>query len=62
MTRSFRCAECKRLVPNIHERLEERREFRRVSDQGRHRVEKVRDVCTTCYPKRAPADRQEAML
>lgn len=45
---AFVCAACKTVVRDLYDRFEERIEYRRVSDQGRHAVLLKRHLCRTC--------------
>lgn len=45
---AFVCASCKEVIRNLYDRFEERIEYRRVSDQGRHAVLLKRHLCRTC--------------
>ena len=47
MRSAWVCASCGQHA-YLADRLEERLEFRRLSDQGRERVIKLRDICKAC--------------
>lgn len=45
---TFICAACKTVVRNPYDRMEERVEYRRVHDHGRHAVILKRHLCREC--------------
>lgn len=45
---AFVCEACKTVVRDIYDRFEERVEYRRVRDQGRHAVLLKRHLCRAC--------------
>lgn len=44
----FVCHKCRQIVPSIYDQFERRIEFRRLSDQGRHRVLLTGRLCRDC--------------
>ena len=54
---TFVCAACKTVVRNLYDRFEERIEYRRVSDQGRHAVLLKRHLCRDCVSAEVDAAR-----
>jgi DNA-directed RNA polymerase subunit N (RpoN/RPB10) len=45
---AFVCASCLKVVRSLYDRFEERTEYRRVSDHGRHKVILNRHLCRKC--------------
>lgn len=54
---AFVCAGCRTVVRDLYDRFEERIEYRRVHDQGRHAVILKRHLCRACVTKEIEAER-----
>lgn len=54
---AFVCNSCKKVVRDLLDRFEERIEYRRVSDHGRHAVLLKRHLCRECVTAEVDAAR-----
>lgn len=46
--KGFVCHKCLRPVRDIHDQIEVRTEYRRISDYGRYAVVKTAELCRAC--------------
>lgn len=64
----FVCAVCRQRIDDPWDQLEARMEYRRMTNQGRYRVVKVKNICVPCADAEVEAARptsdpnQAAML